>query len=89
MAWSGRPKHRDREPGTRWSAEPPPAPGRVFRLTDADRQEIAACLRRIDEARREIEGEQDPKRRQLVRDLRAAADRIYDVLDALDEDGFE
>jgi hypothetical protein len=84
MAWSGRPKHRDREPGTRWSDEPP-APDRVFQITHVQRGEIARCLRRIDEVRRDLEAEQDPKRRQLVRDLRAAADRIYEVLSVLEE----
>ncbi len=84
MGWSGKDKHRDRVPGARDAGEPP-AGDRVFRLTDADREAIAACLRRIDEARAALEARQDPQNRQIIRDLRAAADSVFDLLNDLEE----
>jgi hypothetical protein len=84
MAWSGREKHRDREPGARHAGEPPVA-GRVFALPDAERARIAAELRRIDLARTTLEAQQDPRNRQMIRDLKAAADHIFDVVNGLDE----
>ena len=59
MAQSGRIRHRDREPGLRDTGEREVAsPRRAFRITDAERQEIARCLKYVDEARRVVvEGE--------------------------------
>jgi len=86
MAHSGRERHRDRDPGRRTlDDEREPASDRVFRITDEQRQHIAACLRDIDEARRLIEGRHSAENREIVRELRAAADAIYDVLNTLDE----
>jgi hypothetical protein len=86
MGWSGKDKHRDRDPGARQADEPTPG-NRVFRLPDADREAVAACLRRIDEARAALEARQDPQNRQIIRDLRAAADRVFDLLNDLEDLG--
>jgi hypothetical protein len=86
MAHSGRTRHRDREPGIRQLEDQAVVPiNRVFRVTDAERQKIAQCLRGIDEARRALEGQHNPDNRAIVRDLRAGADRIYDLLNELEE----
>jgi hypothetical protein len=85
MAGSGRIRHRDREPGRRSEEEPPPSLHRVFRITETERQEIATALRRIDEARRAIEAQQNRENREIIRELKAAADRIYDLVNELDE----
>ena len=86
MAHSGRERHRDRDPGSRhFDGESAPASDRVFRITDDQRQQIAACLRDIDEARRLIEARHSAENREIVRELRAAADAIYEVLNTLDE----
>ena len=86
MAHSGRERHRDREPGRRQlDDDEPQAANRVFRLTDAERQEIAKSLRYIDEARRALEGQQNPANREIIRELRASADHIFDVLNDLEE----
>ena len=86
MTHSGRERHRDRDPGSRnFDGESAPAADRVFRITDDQRQQIAACLRDIDEARRLIEDRHSAENREIVRELRAAADAIYEVLNALDE----
>ena len=86
MAHSGRERHRDREPGRRqFDADGPPAPNRVFRMTDAERQQIAKSLRYIDEARRALESQQNPANREIIRELRASADRIFDVVNDLEE----
>jgi hypothetical protein len=85
MAQSGRDRHRDRDPGRRQLDEEKPSPSRAFRITDADRQQIAKCLRYIDEARRALESQQNPDNREIIRELRASADRIFDVLSDLEE----
>lgn len=86
MAHSGRKRPRDLFPGTReLDAAEPPAGDRVFRLTDDERQQIAACLRVIDEARRQVELQHDAENRRIVRDLRVSADRIYEILNELEE----
>ena len=54
-------------------------------MTDAQRHEVAASLRDIDEARRAIESQQNPANREIIRELRAAADTIYDLLNGLEE----
>ena len=45
-------------------------------MTDAQRHEVAASLRDIDEARRAIESQQNPPIERLFGRLRAAADTI-------------
>ena len=87
MAQSGRERHRDREAGRRQfdEGEPPSSADRVFRMTDAQRQQVAKCLRFIDEARRALESQQNPDNREIIRELRASADQIFDLLSDLDE----
>ncbi len=85
MGHSGRERHRDREPGRRQAEDEAPPPGRVFRLTDAQRQEIAKSLRYIDAARHALEGQQNPENREIIRELRASANRIFDLLNGLEE----
>ena len=87
MAHSGRERHRDREPGRRMDDDETPPEGRLFRMTDEQRQEAAKCLRYIDEARRALENQQNPDNREIIRELRASADRIYDLLNDLEEIG--
>lgn len=86
MGHSGRERHRDRVPGHRQAGDAEPAaPDRAFRLTGAERQKIAQSLRFIDEARRALEQQQNPDNREIIRELRASADRIFDVIDSLEE----
>ena len=89
MAHSGRERHRDREPGSRQrsglDAEEAAPANRVFRITEAERQQIARCVRYIDEARRALESQQNPGNREIIRELRASADRIFDLLNNLVE----
>jgi hypothetical protein len=86
MAHSGRERHRDREPGRRQLEEPAvPAMNRVFRMNEAERQKVARCLRYIDEARRALERQHNPDNRSVIRDLRAAADQIYEIINDLTE----
>ena len=86
MSSSGRDRHRDRDPGNRRAAEPvEPAKDRVFTMTEEQRRSVADSLRRIDEAREQIEAQQKRENRQIVRDLKASADHIFDVLNELDE----
>ena len=54
-------------------------------MTDAERQDIAKSLRYIDEARRALESQQNPANREIIRELRASADHIFDVLNDLEE----
>jgi hypothetical protein len=86
MGRSGREGRRDREPGRRQiDDDEPRATNRVFRMTDAERQQIAKSLRYIDEVRRELESQQNPANREIIRELRASADQIFDVLNDLEE----
>ena len=85
MAHSGRERHRDRDARKRELVDEPPPEGRVFRITDTQRQAIATCLRYIDEARREIQNQQNPANREIIRELRASADRIFEVINDLEE----
>jgi hypothetical protein len=63
-----------------------PAPsGRTFRISDAQRQLIAKALRLIDEARLALVAQQNRENREIIRELKASADRIYDVLNELEE----
>jgi DNA-binding PadR family transcriptional regulator len=87
MAGSGRIRHRDREPGRRGEEEPPPSIDRVFRITESARQDIAKALRHIDDARRAIEEQQNRDNREIIRELKAAADRIFDLINELEEVG--
>ena len=54
-------------------------------MTEAQRQQVAKCLRHIDEARRAIEREENPAYREIIRELRASADHIFDLLSDLEE----
>jgi hypothetical protein len=86
MAHSGRQRHRDLSPGQKQiDGIEPPAADRVFRMSAKERQQIAVCLRAIDAARQEIEGQHDIANRRVVRELRASADRIYEILSELEE----
>ena len=53
-------------------------------MTDAQRQQVAKYLRYIDEARRALEGQENPDNREIIRELRASADHIFDVLSDLE-----
>ncbi len=85
MAHSSRQRHRDREPRRRQVEEDPPVAGRVFRISDAQRQEVATTLGHIDEARRALESQHNPDNRQIIRELKASADHIFDLIDGLEE----
>jgi hypothetical protein len=54
-------------------------------MTDAQRQQVAKCLRYIDEARGALERQENPDNREIIRELRASADHIFDLLNDLDE----
>ena len=85
MSHSGRDKHRDRDARRREIEDEPPRAGRVFRMTDAEREEIATSLRFIDDARRALQEQQNPANREIIRELRASADRIYKIVNELEE----
>jgi hypothetical protein len=89
MAHSGRLRHRDRETRRREPEDEPPPIGRVFRITDVTRQEIAKCLRYIDEARRLLQDQQNPDNREIIRELKASADRIFTLINDLEETEIE
>ena len=54
-------------------------------MTDAERQQVAKCLRYIDEARRALERQENSDNREIIRELAASADKIFDVLSDLEE----
>ena len=54
-------------------------------MTDAQRQQVSKCLRYIDEARRALERQENPDNREIIRELRASADQIFDLLGRLEE----
>ena len=54
-------------------------------MTDAQRQQVATWLRYIDEARRALEHQENPANREIIRELRASADQIFDLLSVLEE----
>ncbi len=85
MAHSGRTHHRDRQVRRREIDPEQPATARVFRITDAERQKVAKCLRYIDEARRALERQQDADNRKIIRELRASADQIFELISGLEE----
>jgi hypothetical protein len=86
MAHSGRQRHRDRDAGLRrFDASEAPATDRVFRMSEAQRQQVARSLRYIDEARRALERQHNPDNREIIRELSASADAIFDLINELDE----
>ena len=86
MASSGRERHRDRNPGHRDDGGSlQVSSDRTFRISDAQRQLIAKALRLIDEARLALVAQQNRENREIIRELKASADRIYDVLNELEE----
>jgi hypothetical protein len=89
VSHSNRPRHRDLDPTPkrRDPADVAPAADRVFTISDDQREQIAACLRDIDEAAAALERQQNPANRRILRDLGDAADRIYDILNGLEETG--
>ena len=56
-----------------------------FRITDAEREKMAKCLRYIDEARRALERQHDADNREIIRELRASADQIFELISGLEE----
>jgi hypothetical protein len=54
-------------------------------MTDAQRQQVATWLRYIDEARRALEHQENPDNREIIRELRASADQVFDLLSDLEE----
>jgi hypothetical protein len=54
-------------------------------MTDAQRQRVAKCLRYIDEARRALALQENPDNREIIRELRASADQIFELLNDLEE----
>jgi hypothetical protein len=85
MAQSGRERHRDRDSRRRLDSGELPSAHRVFRMTDAQRQQVSKCLRYIDEARRALERQENPDNREIIRELRASADQIFDLVSKLEE----
>ena len=86
MSSTDKERHRDREPGRREGDEPSPRDAdRAFKMTGDERQDIAKALRLIDEARLELEARHTRENREILRKLKASADRIFDVLSGLDE----
>jgi hypothetical protein len=86
MASTRRERHRDRDGGWRRDdIQELAATNRVFQITDVERQTIAKSLGYIDEARRALEQQQNPDNREIIRELRASADRIFDVVNGLEE----
>jgi type IV secretory pathway VirB4 component len=57
----------------------------VFQITDPQRQEIAKYLRYIDEARRLLATQENPENREIIRELKASADRIFELINDLEE----
>src|SRR5262245_66020661 len=70
MAHSGKERHRDRDSRRRELEDEPPPTGRIFRITDAQRQDVAKCLRYIDEARHAIEKQQRSEERRVGKECR-------------------
>lgn len=54
-------------------------------MTDDQRRKVAKCLRYIDAARRTLERQANPDNREIIRELRASADQIFDLLNDLEE----
>ena len=86
MTRSRKERNNDREPG--WRVLEPTVErttDRVFRITELQRQQIARCLRRIDQARRALEAQHNADNREIIRELKASADRIFDLVNDLEE----
>jgi hypothetical protein len=86
MTRSRRGRGVDHDPS--WSRpEPVPEPvvNRTFRLSDQQRQQIARHLRYIDRARHALEAQHNAENREIIRELRDSADRIFDLLNSLEE----
>lgn len=76
----------DRAPDWRPLEEPPArGDGRVFRIAEPQRQVVARCLKFIDQARRALEAQQNADNREIIRELKASADRIFDLMNDLEE----
>jgi glycerol-3-phosphate cytidylyltransferase-like family protein len=85
VAHSGKDHRRDRD-ARRWhDEEEVSSPHRVFRMSESQRQEVAKSLRYIDEARRVLERQENPDNREIIRELRASADHIFELLNDLEE----
>jgi hypothetical protein len=54
-------------------------------VTNAQRQQVAKCLRYIDEARRALERQENPDNREIIRELRASVNKIFALLTDLEE----
>ena len=54
-------------------------------MTDAQRHQVAKWLRYIDEARSALECQENPDNREIIRELRASADAIFDLMSDLEE----
>jgi len=54
-------------------------------MTEVERQEIAKYLRHIDEARRALQAQHNRENREIIRELKASADRIFDLVNGLEE----
>jgi hypothetical protein len=85
MAHSGRTRHRDRDLRRRQIDEERPITARIFRITDAQRQKVAKCLRYIDKATRALEDQHNADNREIIRELRTSADQIFDLISGLEE----
>lgn len=75
----------DRQRHRKHTEEEPPTAPRVFLLTDAQRERIARYLRQIDEAKLAVEAQHDAANRRIIRELKAAADGIFELISNLDE----
>jgi len=85
MSGSGRPRHRDHAEGGPWEEPVKPSADRLFKISDAERQQIARALRYIDQSRHALEAQQNADNREIIRELRASTDRIFDVINGLEE----
>ena len=89
MSQTGRERHRDRGADSLRQRSPDTEDvgrsDRVFRIAERERQEMAKALRYIDAARRALEEQQNPANREIIRELHASADRIFDLLNDLEE----
>ena len=86
MARSGKVHPRESSPGRRQFETPAErATDRVFRITEEQRRHVVLCLREVDEARKALEARHGTENREIVRELRVAADEIFDLLNELEE----
>jgi hypothetical protein len=54
-------------------------------MTVAQRKQVVTCLEYIDEARLALERQENRDNREIIRELRAAANKIFAVLNDLEE----